>query len=148
VNNTEWEAFEREWAALSEEVLSGMADWRAQHPRASLSEIEGELDTRLAQMRARMLERVAQQSAATTWRQQASDQSDQEEAAPRCPQCVTRLEPRGRRRRRLRTSGGAQVHLQREYGVCPQCGQGLFPSGGKTGIKERRRPGSSGLRGR
>jgi ribosomal protein L34E len=120
----EREAFERDWAALSEEALSGMADWRAQHPRATLSEIEVELDARLARMRARMLERVAQQSAATTWRRQASDQ---EETAPRCPHCGTPLEPQGRRTRRLRTTGGQQVQLQRDYGVCAQCGQGLFP---------------------
>jgi DNA-directed RNA polymerase subunit RPC12/RpoP len=91
----EREAFEREWAALSEEVLSeevlsGMADWRAQHPHATLSESEGALDGRLARLR----ERAAPQSAVTTWRQQASDQED---AAPRCPQCGTRLEPHGRR---------------------------------------------------
>jgi hypothetical protein len=119
-------AFEREWAMLSEEVLSGMADWRAQHPRATLSEIEAELDARLARLRARMLERVAHQSAAATWRQLASDQ---EEATPRCAQCGTRLEPHGRRTRRLRTSGGQEIQLAREYGVCPQCGQGLFPPG-------------------
>jgi YgiT-type zinc finger domain-containing protein len=126
VDSTEREVFEREWVALSEEVLSGMADWRAQHPHATLVEIEAELDVRLARMRARMLERVAHQSAATTWRQSASGQED---AAPRCPQCGTRLEPRGRRTRRLRTTGGRQVELQREYGLCPQCGQGLFPPG-------------------
>jgi ribosomal protein L34E len=122
--DNEREAFERDWAALSEEVLSGMADWRAQHPRATLSEIEVELDARLARMRARLLERVAQQSAATTWRRPVSDQ---EETAPRCPHCGTPLEPHGRRTRRWRTTGGQQVQLQRDYGVCPQCGQGLFP---------------------
>ncbi len=120
------EAFERAWAALSEDVLSGMADWRAQHPHATFSEIEAEVDTRLSRMRARMLERVAQQSTATTWRQQ---EGGQEGAAPRCPHCGTPLEPHGRRRRRLRTSGGQRVELEREYGVCPQCGQGLFPPG-------------------
>lgn len=123
--NNEREMFEWEWAALSEEVLSGMADWRAQHPQASLSAIEQEVDARLARMRARMLERVAQQSAATTWRLKATGQ----EEIPQCPQCGTPLEPQGRRARRLRTSGGQQVQLQREYGVCPQCGQGLFPPG-------------------
>lgn len=123
---SEREAFERDWAALSEEVLSGMRDWRVQHSQASLSEIEVELDARLARMRARMLERVAQQSPTTTWRQGAGDK---EEAQPTCPQCGTRLEPHGRRTRRLRTIGGQEVQLQREYGVCPQCGQGLFPPG-------------------
>lgn len=127
MDTTERETFEREWATLSAEVLSGMADWRAQHPRATLSEIEGELDARVARMRARLLEQVAQQSAATTWRGKAHDH--EEETAPPCPQCGTPLEPRGRRTRRLRTTGGQQVQLQREYGVCPQCGQGLFPPG-------------------
>jgi len=126
VDNQERETFERDWAALSEDVLSGMADWRAQHPRATLTEIEEELDVRLARMRARMLERVAQQSAATTWRQAAGDQ---EGTAPPCPHGGTRLEPHGRQRRRLRTVGGQQVQLEREYGVCPQCGQGRFPPG-------------------
>ena len=127
----EREALVREWAALSEEVLSeevlsGMTDWRAPQPHATLSEIAGALDGRLARMRARLLERAAQQSAVTTWRQLASDQED---AAPRCPQGGTRLEPHGRRTRRVRTAGGQQVPRQREYGVCPQCGQGLFPPG-------------------
>jgi hypothetical protein len=118
----ELEPFERAWAVLSEDVLSGMSDWRTQHPRATLREIEVELDGRLARLRARLLERVAQQSAAATWtRAQA--------AAPMCPACGTRLEPRGRRQRRLRTTGGQGVLLQREYGICPQCGQGLFPPG-------------------
>jgi RNA polymerase-binding transcription factor DksA len=129
MDQQERQAFEREWAALSEEVLSGMADWRAQHPRATLSEIEAALDARLARMRARLLERVAQQSAATTWRQSARDQSGAEDVAPRCPSCGAPLEPRGRHRRRLRTSGGQELALEREYGLCPQCGQRLFPPG-------------------
>jgi hypothetical protein len=30
---------EARWRALSEEVITGMAEWRVQHPRATLSEI-------------------------------------------------------------------------------------------------------------
>jgi YgiT-type zinc finger domain-containing protein len=109
----------------------GRAEWdvrladaasTGEHPRATLREIEVEWDGRLARLRVRLLERVAQQSAAATWtRAQA--------AAPTCPACGARLEPRGRRQRRLRTTGGQEVLLQQEYGVCPQCGQGLFPPG-------------------
>jgi hypothetical protein len=123
--DSEREAFEREWAALSAAVLSGMAEWRAQPPRATLSEIERELAGRLARLRARLLERVAQQSATRSWQQTAA----QEDAAPPCPQCGTRLQPRGRRTRRLRTTGGQPVQLEREYGVCAQCGPGLSPPG-------------------
>ncbi len=127
MDSNERDAFERDGAARSDEVLSGMADWRAPHPRATVSESEAELDARLARLRARLLERVAHQSAATTWRQQAA--TGGEDAAPRCAQCGTRLEPQGRRTRRLRTGGGQELRVQRDDGVCPQCGQGLFPPG-------------------
>ena len=48
-----------------------MQDWRAKHPRASLTAIEQELDRRLSQGRARLLEQVAQQSPAAAGRGRA-----------------------------------------------------------------------------
>ena len=126
---SEDESFRRQWADWSEEVLSGMRDWRAQHPRATLQEIETELDRRLARVRARMLEHVVHQSQAATWGGARRTTEEHAEAGPgpRCPQCGTRLEPRGRKTRRLRTQGDQELLLQRDYGVCPQCGRGLFP---------------------
>jgi hypothetical protein len=47
--------FDRLWHKLSEEVMSGMKEWRLRHPKATLSEIEDALDERLSKMRARML---------------------------------------------------------------------------------------------
>ena len=41
----DWEA---EWQALSEEVCSGMADWRAAHPRATFAEIEAAVGSKAA----------------------------------------------------------------------------------------------------
>jgi hypothetical protein len=120
----EREAFERKWAALSADVLSEMADWRVQHPRATLTEIEGEVDRRLAGMRARLLEQVAQQSQVAVWNERGVERE-----APECPHCGVALEPRGRKTRRLKTQGGQELALHREYGVCPACGQGLFPPG-------------------
>jgi hypothetical protein len=61
------DSFEGKWAALSEEVLSGMRDWRAQHPQATLREIEREVDSRLAGMRTRLVEEVAVQSRVAAW---------------------------------------------------------------------------------
>jgi hypothetical protein len=43
---------ESRWAKPAQEVLSGMRDWRVQHPRATFAEIEEELDKRMARMRA------------------------------------------------------------------------------------------------
>jgi YgiT-type zinc finger domain-containing protein len=119
----ESEAYERRWAALSEEVLTGMRDWRVQHPQATLREIEDELDGRLARLRARMLEDLALQSRAATWPAGPPAQR------PTCPQCGAALAPRGTHPRRLKTHGGQELTLPRTYGVCPQCGQGHFPPG-------------------
>jgi hypothetical protein len=41
-----------EWERLAGEALSGMAGWRAAHPKATLAEIEAETDRRLAKLRA------------------------------------------------------------------------------------------------
>ncbi len=40
--------FDSLWHKLSEEVMSGMKEWRLRHPKATLSEIEDALDERLS----------------------------------------------------------------------------------------------------
>jgi ribosomal protein L34E len=112
---------EHEWATLSVDILSGMRDWRTQHPHASLGEIEAALDERLARLRARMLETLAQASPAADWAH--AHVGDR----PRCPACGELLQARGKRTRRLKTQGGQELTLRREYGSCPACGRQLFP---------------------
>lgn len=114
--------FDQRWRALSDEVLSGMKEWRLQHPQATLSEIEAALDEHLARLRARMLEDAALASVATDW-----DSASQ--TGPVCPQCGKPLQARGRHARRLQTHGAQSLTLQREYGVCLACHAGLFPPG-------------------
>jgi hypothetical protein len=111
------------WHDLTQEVMTGMRDWRIQHPRATLREIETELDARWARARARMLEDLALQSAATTWQDSPTAQQ------PTCPDCGTPLQERGTQPRTLQTHGGQDLTLERSYGVCPACGVGLFPPG-------------------
>ena len=52
------------WAGDAESVWTGMADWRAAHPKATLSEIETALDEQLNRLRARMLADLALASTA------------------------------------------------------------------------------------
>lgn len=113
--------FDRRWEKLSEEVLSGMKEWRLQHPRATLREMEAALDARLARMRARMLEDMALASRAANWKE------ERRESKPECPGCGEPLTSRGQGKRRLQTIGGEDLVLERGYGVCPQCGEGFFP---------------------
>ena len=107
------------WKGMSEEIISGMEEWRQQHPKATFREIEEEVDKRLSVLRARMLTDAAIRSAQAEWQKGSWDVV--------CPTCGARLEPKGKKKRRLETRGGQEVELEREYGVCPKCGQGIFP---------------------
>lgn len=109
------------WNGLSEEIMDGIAEWREQHPQATLREIEAEIDKRLSELRAKMISDTAMASARAGWK-----------TGPRgvvCPKCGERLEKKGKKTRKLATQGGREVELIREYGLCPKCGQGIFPPG-------------------
>jgi NADH pyrophosphatase NudC (nudix superfamily) len=115
--------FDQQWEALTAEILSGMKEWRLQHPRATLNEIEAALDERLSRLRARMLEDAALASAAADW-------SEDTEGPPLCPQCGQPMEQYGGAPvRHLQTQGGHQLQLKRRYARCPSCGLELFPPG-------------------
>ncbi len=109
------------WNELSEEVMREVAEWRKQHPKVSFREIEEEIDQRLSGLRAKMLSDTASRSVAADW--------GQEGAEALCPKCGVKLERKGKKKRKLETQGGREVELVREYGVCPKCGQGIFPPG-------------------
>jgi hypothetical protein len=109
------------WRGKSEEIISGMTEWRQQHAKATFREIEEELDRRLSELRARMLADIAVASARSSW--------EAGEPPPVCEKCGARLERKGKKKRKLQTRGGQEVEIEREYGVCPECGQGIFPPG-------------------
>lgn len=115
--------FEARWHEEAEEVISGMKEWRLQHPKATFREIEQALDERLGKMRARLLRDAAMASAAA---ELASAERGERLC---CPQCGVELEDRGLQERRLTTHHDQVVRLERHYGVCPACGAGFFPPG-------------------
>ena len=65
---------------MSTEILSGMEEWRGEHPKATLREIEAEVDERLADLRVKMISDTANKSVQAEW-----------EAAEgvACPECFT-----------------------------------------------------------
>lgn len=109
------------WRSLSDEVFHEVRAWRTHHPHATLREIEIELDTRLARLRARMLQDTALASPATDWAAQPPA------AQPVCPDCQQPLTRRGSHTRHLQTHHDQVVALPRQYGTCSACGRGLFP---------------------
>ena len=99
--------------SLADTVLAAeVRAWRRAHPTATLTEIERELDARLAAARAALLAEVV------------ADGSAEE---PRCPGCGGPLVRRGERTRTLRTTGDAPVPITRPYLRCLACGTGVFP---------------------
>jgi len=112
---------EDEWSRLTEELWAGMQAWRAQHPRATLYEIEAEVEARLGAARSRLLEAAAVAGP-------DADPSEGDER-PICPGCGATMHWDGTRPRRLTTSHNRDVTLTRRYARCPRCGAGLFPPG-------------------
>ena len=108
------------WQKLTNDILSGVAEWRQQHPKATFGEIERETMRRMAEMQARIMEELAQASQAADW---------EESAAPTCPECGAKMGRRGEHERHLQVAGGGEVKLKRAYAVCPACGAELFPPG-------------------
>jgi arylamine N-acetyltransferase len=109
---------EAQWEKLAQEVLSGMKDWRVQHPRATFAEIEEAVEEQIARMRAGMLEEVVQ------WREAQAAEQKQDR---RCPSCGSELQERGKHVRQVTTQGNQQIKLERSYGYCPTCRVGFFP---------------------
>ena len=112
-----------EWDALSRALQQTIEEWRQAHPTATLDEIETAIDAQLAPMRAKLVEATAQASPRQDW------QHGEPAKQPSCATCGAPLVARGQHRRRLQTTGGASIELERTSGVCPICGQGLFPPG-------------------
>lgn len=112
---------EHHWRELTEEVLTGMTEWRLQHPKATLRAIEAALDERLSLVRARMLQDLALGSAVADLSAVAAGDR------PVCGTCGVSLEARGQQTRQVTTYHDRTVTLTRSYAACPTCGGGLFP---------------------
>jgi uncharacterized protein with PIN domain len=107
------------WRKMSEEVIAELSEWRVRNAKATFREIEDEVDKRLSGLRAQMIGDTVMQSASAAWTAAAEGAT--------CPQCGSRLQKKGKKKRQLQTQEGQTIELEREYGVCPKCGQGLFP---------------------
>lgn len=108
-------------------VLEAIQTWHVTHPRATLAEMDTALYPLLMQLQAACMQEMAQEQPEAHWA------AYPETERPRCPTCQVPLRPHGTRPRRLQGRGGASVDLDRTYGVCPQCGTGVFPPGPSAG---------------
>lgn len=108
------------WSGQSEEMMEEVAAWRAEHPKATLREIEAEIDRCLSALRAKMISDTANASVSAEW---------ESAEGVVCPECGAKLIRKGKKKRILLTREGREIELVRDYGVCVACGQGIFPPG-------------------
>src|SRR5205807_1752806 len=110
--------FDQCWWPLAQEVLTGMKEWRLQHPPATLAEIEAALDARLRLLRARMPDDAALASAGAA--------AGAEPDPPRPPAPAPRLprRPGARRRPPAATPGGGGVYRRGREGRRAPAGGG------------------------
>lgn len=102
-------------------VQEHLKAWRKEHPRASLRQIEEEVERWLAQLRVAMVGDLALSSEATEGREAGERMT--------CPECGGKLVRHGSRERHLRDEYEQDVILTRGYFTCAECGHGFFPSG-------------------
>ena len=121
-NKGERSAQMQEVSAGLQDVL-GMTQWRQAHPHATLREIEEAVDAQMHQLRAQLIQELVQLGEVGEWSEAPPEER------PRCEHCGTVLLSRGKQTRYLQTNGGEAIKLERRYGTCPDCGQGIFPPG-------------------
>jgi YgiT-type zinc finger domain-containing protein len=103
---------------MEQELGERMRAWRRAHPKATLYEIEAEMDAQIAVLRAQLLGETAVAGA---------DEAAREVGV--CPVCQGKLVKDGKRTRKLKTTGDQEVVLERVYMRCPECGYSVFPPG-------------------
>lgn len=95
------------------DVEAAVAHWRAEHPDATLAEIEQAVDRRLSAYRAALI------TAAAT----AACPGD----PPVCGACGRQLQRVGARSRQVRTAHDGELVFTESAWRCPGCGAGVSP---------------------
>lgn len=98
------------------DVRDRLQQWRTTHPRATLREIEAEVERCLAPVRAGLLLATAATGA--------------DDARPTCPDCGRAMQRVGTRRRTVTTTQNEALLLQGPGYRCAVCGTGVFPPRG------------------
>jgi len=99
--------------------IEGLNKWREKHPRATMREIEEEIDRRMSKMRARLITDTVMRSTSIGMEKGKKEM---------CPKCGGEVKKKGKKKRKLETNGGQEIEFEREYVTCQSCGHGFFPS--------------------
>ena len=113
----------RKWQELFSEASEEVSQWRTEHPRASFTSIENEVDEKLAKVRAKMIEELVLESKMSNLKQLKVEER------PKCVGCGGPIMANGRQKRKLITNHEQVVELERSKGYCRGCRVSYFPPG-------------------
>ena len=113
----------KKWHDLFEEASQDMESWRQHHKKATFSEIEDTVDSKLAILRAKMIEDLAMAS------EMADLRSMGREERPKCLRCGQPVLAKGRQKRELTTDHEQGIELKRREAYSRQCKLSFLPSG-------------------
>ena len=115
------QTYAENWQETMTDVQEWLKAWRAEHPQATMREIEVAVEREMARLGSVLMSGLAQVN---------EHGGRSEEGSGRvCPQCGGATIRRGRRKRELTGAYNETVKLTRSYVTCKQCGHGFFPSG-------------------
>lgn len=112
---------QKESQRIYDEIVTGMREWRAAHPKATLREIELQARKRVSRLEVYLIEESALESQARAWTGQSPEQR------PKCPHCGEPLLARGKQVRHFQATAAREVKLERTSETCPPCETGFFP---------------------
>ncbi len=110
------------WRDLQDKINAAIEEWRRENPEATLTEIEEAVDSRMADVRTKMVEDLAQGGRTANLKRLAKEER------PECPQCGQRVAANGKGRRKLKTYRGQVIELERDQAYCTSCEVTFFPS--------------------
>jgi len=112
----------QQWANLFAKASRNTEQWRGEHKKATLTEIENTVDKELARVRAPMIQDLAMASQITDLTKMRPEER------PRCAICGEPLVANGQQERTLMTDYEQPVKLTRSKGYCPKCQESFSPS--------------------
>lgn len=101
----------------SEDLADKVRQWRHDHPKATLTEIEDTIDQAWAQLRQKIVAELIEETA------------PQAETVIHYPECKATMVKNGKKKRKLVIKGGEEVSIERQQMRCLACGTTLFPPG-------------------
>ena len=114
---------QEKWRDLQDKINAAVEEWRREHPEATLTEIEEAVDSRIADVRTRMVEDLAQGGRTAKLARLAKEER------PECPRCGQPVVANGKGKRKLKTYRGEVIELERDQAYCTHCEVTFFPSG-------------------